>query len=596
MNRLLRLPPRLGLLIATAIAASVFLVDISSGAELRVYPLYFFAIILASTLATRRQAYAFASYCAALWAVSKYLDGTEFSSGLVWIWNTSAQVVSFTLVAVLVQRLAASLATEQKVSEELSSALRAVEDADRIARHDLRTPLSSIVATLGMLMSRPGLSGDDLRLLASARRAARRAMTMVNLSLALHRMEQGCYVLEAEAVDLHATLLAVIDDLKEHADAKGLRLDLKGGADGTVAVGHADFAYSVIANVLKNAIEAAPAGSAVSIEVVSENAAIRLSVANAGAVPAEIRARFFGKYATSGKQGGSGLGAYSARLMARAMGGELEMATDEHSGTLLTLSLPRASADRVPETAPHVRIDSQLDIAAHPGVLIVDDDEYNRLILRRLLPEDCAPVEMAVNGKAAVDRIRKWRPDLIFMDINMPVMGGIEALNAIRAAQATAGQAPSVIVAFSAIDDAQSQTAYLAQGFDACLGKPCSRADVMALLVGRPPTPTAAEDGPETEIEIDGELLPMLPEFRASRAALLEELVLSLERGEREAARRLAHQLGGSLGTFGLHWASRACKALEDEIERGGPLPAVARAQGVLAHVRTVAAQPRIPS
>lgn len=594
MSHLLRLPPRLGLLLATAFAAAVFLVDVSTGTELRVYPLYFFAIILAATLVSRVQAYAFAAYCAVLWAVSKYLDGTEFSSGLVWIWNSTAQVVSFTLVAVLVQRLAATLATEQKVSEELNGALRAAEDADRMARHDLRTPLGSIVTTLGMLMSRPGLAGDDLRLLASARRAARRAMAMVNLSLALHRMEQGRYELAPEAVDLHATLLAAIDDLKDHADAKGLRLDPKVGAGGTVAMGHPDFAYSVIANVLKNAIEAAPERSTVSIEIAGEETAIHLRVANAGAVPAEIRTRFFSKYATSGKPGGSGLGAYSARLMARAMGGELEMVSGEDSGTALTLSLPRASAERVPETAAHVRVDRPLAIVARPGVLIVDDDEYNRLILGRLLPESCARVETAVNGMAAVDRVRQWHPDLIFMDINMPVMGGIEAMHAIRAAQAAAGQAPSVIVAFSAIDDAQSQAAYLAQGFDACLGKPCSRSDVMTLLAGGATTTADAGGGPETEIDVDAELLPMLDEFRTSRTALLNELVVALGRGERDGARRLAHQLGGSLGTFGFHWASRACKALEAEIEQGGALPAVARAQGILAHVRTVAARPKI--
>lgn len=614
MNWLLNLPPRLGLLIAMAFAAGVFLVDVVTGAELRVYPLYFFPIIVAGARATRRQAYAFAGYCALLWAASKYLDGTEFSSGLAWIWNTAAQVLSFTLVAVLVQRLVATLAAEQRssvvleernlrlqeqqatlsrVNAELGDALHAVEDAERVARHDLRTQLGSIVATLGMLMSRPGLSGGDLRLLVAARRAARRAMAMVNLSLALHRMEQGRYVLEAEPVDLYATLLAAIDDLREHADAKGLRLDTKVGAGDTAAEGHPDLAYALIANVLKNAIEAAPESGSITIRLGADEAEVTLSIANAGAVPRDIRERFFAKYATSGKADGSGLGAYSARLMARAMGGELSMVTADDTGTVLSLRLPRAASAARPEAAAHVRIGRPLAIGERPGVLIVDDDEYNRQFLDRLLPEGCAPVEMAVNGRAALDRVRQWRPDLIFMDINMPVMGGIEALHAIRAAQSGAGQAPSVIVAFSAIDDERSQMAYLAQGFDACLGKPCSRQDVMALLAGRQTARGEPSGGPEEAIAVDAELLPMLADFRASRAALLEELVAALDRADRDTARRLAHQLGGSLGTFGFHWASRACKAIEHEIDAGGALPAVARARGVLAHVRTVAARPK---
>jgi CheY-like chemotaxis protein len=418
-------------------------------------------------------------------------------------------------------------------------------------------------------------------------------MAMVNLSLALHRMEQGRYVLEAEPVDLHATLMGALDDLREHADAKHLRFDIKIGTDTMVVEGHPDLAYALIANILKNAIEAVPDSGTICIRLSGDANSVGLSIANDGVVPKEIRDHFFTKYATSGKAGGSGLGAYSARLMARAMGGDLRLETVDDKATLLSLQLRRAALGPRPEAVPHMRLGHTLALGAHPTVLIVDDDEYNRQILGRLLPQECAVVDTAANGKAAVERVRLERPDLIFMDINMPVMGGIEALHAIRELQVQAGQAPSVIVAFSAIDDEQSQAGYLAQGFDACLGKPCTRQDVMALLAGRQEAPAPAGDGPDEEIVVDEDLLPMMVDFRASRAALLEELVAALANGDREASRRLSHQLGGSLGTFGFHWASRTCKAIESEIDKGGPLPSADRARGILAHVRTVAVRPR---
>ncbi|MDA8254497.1 MAG: response regulator [Betaproteobacteria bacterium] len=614
MKWILHLSRRLGLLIATAIASAVFLLDVSTSAELRLFPLYFVAIILAASVASRPQTYAFAAYCTLVWFVSKHLDGTAYSTTFTWVWNTLAQGGSFTLVALLVQRLAATVAAEQsfsleladrnerlhqqqasleRLNQELGDALHAVEDADRIARHDLRTPLGGIIATLGMLMSRPGLDGDEQRLLAIARRSARRALAMVNLSLSLHKMERGEFTFQPESVDLQATVQAVIDDLREHADAKALHIGFDAVAAIPAAEGQSDLAYSLVANILKNAIEAAPEGSALEIRLGAQEATVSLSVANAGAVPADIRGRFFSKYATSGKAGGSGLGAYSARLIARALGGDLTMETSDAGGTTLELSLRRATSAAPAGPVSHVRIGHPLAVDACPEILIVDDDEYNRLILARLLPPGCRRVTTAVNGKLALECIRDWRPNLIFMDIHMPVMGGIEALHAIRAFQAAAGQVPSVVVAFSAIDDARSQDTYLAEGFDACLGKPCTRQDVMALLAGRQGAQTGTADERNDTVWVEADLLPMLPEFRASREALLADLVDALLRGERGEGRRLAHQLGGSLGIFGFHAASAACKALEAELETGDTAALAERARHILDHLRTATVRPR---
>ncbi|MCM2288492.1 MAG: hybrid sensor histidine kinase/response regulator, partial [Sulfuritalea sp.] len=536
MKWILRLPRRTGLLIATAIASAVFLLDVSTSADLRLFPLYFVAVILAASIATRPQTYAFAAYCTLVWVTSKYLDGTNYSSAFTWAWNTLAQGISFTLVAALVQRLAATVAAEQRFSleladsnerlrqqqeslerlnQELGDALQAVEDADRIARHDLRTPLGGIIATLGMLMSRPGLDGDEQRLLSIARRSARRALAMVNLSLSLHKMERGEFALQPEPVDLQATAQAAIDDLMEHADAKALGIRFDAGTAIPAAEGQSDLAYSLVANILKNAIEAAPEGSQVWIRLGAQEETVSLSVSNAGAVPTEIRGRFFSKYVTAGKPGGSGLGAYSARLIAHALGGDLAMETSDEGGTTLELRLRRAASAAPSGPVTHVRIGHPLAFDTCPEILIVDDDEYNRLILAKLLPASCKRVVTAVNGRLALEQIRDWRPDLIFMDIHMPVMGGIEALHAIRAFQAAAGQLPSVVVAFSAIDDARSQDAYLSEGFDACLGKPCTRQDVMALLAGRQSAQTGTADERNDIVWVEADLLPMLPEFRA---------------------------------------------------------------------------------
>jgi signal transduction histidine kinase len=97
--------------------------------------------------------------------------------------------------------------------------------------------------------------------------------------------------------------------------------------------------HSILANLIKNAVEASPAGGKISVALISQPE-FAVSIHNIGAIPAHIRSRFFDRYVTSGKEDGTGLGVFSAHLMARTMGGDLSFATDDTDGTTLTLAIP----------------------------------------------------------------------------------------------------------------------------------------------------------------------------------------------------------------------------------------------------------------
>ena len=98
--------------------------------------------------------------------------------------------------------------------------------------------------------------------------------------------------------------------------------------------------YSLIANLLKNAIEASGIGKNITMDI-TENGNMTLTIHNSGAVPEEIRETFFDKYTTADKTKGTGLGTYSAKLMAQTMGGSIEMATSEEDGTKVRVTLPK---------------------------------------------------------------------------------------------------------------------------------------------------------------------------------------------------------------------------------------------------------------
>jgi two-component system sensor histidine kinase/response regulator len=127
---------------------------------------------------------------------------------------------------------------------------------------------------------------------------------------------------------------------------KELQLDLLvPQREAPLALGDAMLCYSLLQNLLKNACEAAPPLSEVRLTLSEEDGLVQVRMENHPAVPLEIRNRFFDKFATHGKQGGTGLGTYSAKLLSEAQNGRLELQVDDEADlTRLVFSLPSATA------------------------------------------------------------------------------------------------------------------------------------------------------------------------------------------------------------------------------------------------------------
>ena len=471
------------------------------------------------------------------------------------------------------ERLDALVHQLEDQNQALREAFRLREEVERIARHDLKTPLASIATVPRLLRERRTLAPEDDELLGTVERAALRVLSMVNLSLDLFRMEEGTYRLRAQAVDLAALVQTVTRELGAHARSKDLRIVLDLPAQPVYAQGEELLCYSTLANLLKNALEASPDGAEVRValrRLSDENGdAVALDIHNAGEVPREVRDRFFEKYASHGKGDGTGLGAYSARLMARVQRGSLRMTSDPE-GTTLALRLPlwhaapplQAHPGRAsPHGAPAARELPAL------SVLVVDDDEYNSVVLKSLLPSPPLTVRTALNGRIALQLARESRPDVIFMDLEMPVMGGQEAVRQIRALQRERGQAPSLIAAFSAHDDEPTRKQCLEQGFDLYLAKPSSREEVFAVLRGQDPAAAVARAsesaGDDGYILVEPGLMALMPEFLSSRRQIAEELAAAVAAGRRDAIRTNAHKLAGSLAMYGFKAASSASRDLE---------------------------------
>jgi CheY-like chemotaxis protein len=226
--------------------------------------------------------------------------------------------------------------------QSLLEAARLREDVERILRHDLKGPLNPVIGFSEYLQDDDNLTSEQKDCLWMIHQAGLNMLEMINRSLDLYKMEQGCYVFQPSPLELDELLQRVGNDLSSLAQASDVRFDI--AKTGLAVAGESMLCYSMLCNLVKNAVEASPDGATVSMGAERQGDQVAIRIHNQGAVPPAIRENFFDKFATSGKRSGTGLGTYSARLMAQTQRGSIAMDSDETQGTTLTVCLPSAEA------------------------------------------------------------------------------------------------------------------------------------------------------------------------------------------------------------------------------------------------------------
>jgi CheY-like chemotaxis protein len=222
------------------------------------------------------------------------------------------------------------------------------DDVEHITRHDLKGPLAGVIGLIQALADDKSSSRKQVGQLRLIEETALQVLDMINLSSELFKIESGRFELDAKPVSISDILRRIVEISRTTFVEKHLTIavdaDVPAGEPVPQALGDAMLCYSLFQNLIKNACEAAPATSLVAVTLIDETP-LRVTIHNRGAVPAEIRQRFFGKFVTHGKQGGTGLGTYSAKVLAEAQNGSISLAVAEpENETTLTVTLPRYSA------------------------------------------------------------------------------------------------------------------------------------------------------------------------------------------------------------------------------------------------------------
>jgi PAS domain S-box-containing protein len=354
--------------------------------------------------------------------------------------------------------------------------------------HEIRTPLNAILGYAQLMARDPSLGTDSKANLGIIGRSGEHLLALINEVLDMSKIEAG----RSELKYLTFNLYRMLDDLAAmfhlRAEAKDLRFEMSVSGE-TVPYVKADEGKirQTLINLLGNAIKFTKRGHIYLRVTLKQTGAdqlwLTIEIEDTGSgMTDEEREKLFEPFQQNQRgfnpQEGTGLGLAISRQYARLMGGDITVSSNPGQGSVFRLEIPIESGDAgvaVRQAAPrHV-------IGIRPGtnvprILIADDQFENRDWLVKLLTSVGFSVRGAENGESAIRAWESWRPELILMDVHMPVLDGLEATRRIKADD-RGKETAIVVLTASAMDDDRRKVAE--SGADDFISKPCREDELL---------------------------------------------------------------------------------------------------------------------
>jgi len=398
-------------------------------------------------------------------------------------------------------RLFAQVVTERERAEaELKIAKQAADDANQAkgeflayTSHEIRTPLNAIIGFSDVLLTSP-LDSAQQDYSRRIKNAGTRLLTLINDLLDLSKIEAGKLNIEYADFNLRQTLDEVVQEQAVKAREKQITLELTIDDDVPNAlVGDSLRLRQIVLNLIGNAIKFTPTHGKVATRAQAagkegDRSRVRFSVTDTGiGIPPDKVGALFARYAqadasTARKYGGTGLGLSICKSLVELMEGTIGVTSEAGKGSVFSFELPfqaQAAAAQAATDVESTPVPSPVPAVSVEGmrVLVAEDNEHNQLLIELLLKKQGVQSVMVSNGAEAIENLRQNSYDLVFMDLEMPVMGGFEAVAAIREDEKKTGTRMS-IVALSAHPPEEQREPCIAAGMDDFLMKPI---DVKAL-------------------------------------------------------------------------------------------------------------------
>ncbi|MBF0192254.1 MAG: response regulator [Magnetococcales bacterium] len=351
--------------------------------------------------------------------------------------------------------------------------------------HDIRTPMNTIIGICDLLaLSTPG--AEEQEYIERMQRAGEALLSLLNDILDFSKIEAGQLQLENTTFDLPELMANALEILRFKAEKKGLTLTLHIQEEPPRLVrGDPDRLRQILLNLLGNAVKFTEHGT-VTLELSrTQPGWVALTVCDTGiGIPSEKLSDIFQPFtqaeaSTTKRFGGTGLGLSICRQLSQKMGGEIRVESAIGAGSLFQVTLPLPDADPL---APSDPAPAQTPTETADGmqkrklnILLADDTEENHFLLEAFLRKTPHTLESSSDGAECLAKFRKGRYDLVLMDIQMPVMDGLDATRHIRAWERQNKTVPAMIVALTAHATREIAHQALQAGCDLYVTKPITR-------------------------------------------------------------------------------------------------------------------------
>nr|WP_111299148.1 ATP-binding protein [Paracoccus saliphilus] len=487
-----------------------------------------------------------------------------------------------------------------------------------VMSHEMRTPLNGVLGTMDLLKT-TRLDATQRHLLEVMERSGRMLLSHVNDVLDISRVDSGNVQLASQPFCPTQVVSDVLDGLQAQAEKRGNLLSLNMiGARQPMLVGDPGRLSQILVNLVGNAIKFTENGRiTVEIDRSAGRGKVEFRVKDTGiGIPAADLDKIFDEFVTLDSSynrvvEGTGLGLGIVRRLVSLMGGQLKVDSQPGRGSVFAVILT------LPEHAPAPSDAAPAPLSPPPApatlslldVLVVEDNDTNRLIVREMLKQRRCRVTEACDGQEGVQLAQDRRFDLILMDISMPRMDGVSATRQIRQG---GPNMRTPIIALTAHALPEDLRHFEESGMNAALTKPLSMNRLDAAMAGIPglrgPTPDQVQaadtvDEKSTEDTLLSEAQAMLADTLGPDRAgvMLDRILAELHDGlvrlsemahrpaDFEDLSRLSHKLAGSAALVGFTRMHRAFAQLEtDALAQAGKVEAAGDLQRQVAALQAM--------